>query len=204
MKIMMFGASGKTGQLLLELLLAKDNQVTVYARNIGKIDIDNQKLTLIEGSVLDVQLVESSMKGHDVVVSCLGGDDNKQSTSLTNMLEVITQAMTNNGISRIVHISTAGIHKEFSFFTQLLVNLLLKNAIADHKGAASIIMDKGLDYTIARPMSLTDGPLTKQYRTATVGVPKGGRAISRADLADFMEEAIMNHTHQQETVGLAY
>ncbi len=65
-------------------------------------------------------------------------------------------------------------------------------------------MTSGINYTLARPLSLTDGNLTKIYRKMTTGVPKGGRDISRQDLAHFLLETIETGAYQNMTVGLAY
>jgi len=38
----------------------------------------------------------------------------------------------------------------------------------------------------------------------TIGVPKGGKNISRQDLAHFLIETIESGAYQNEAVGLAY
>lgn len=65
-------------------------------------------------------------------------------------------------------------------------------------------MTSGLSYILARPLSLTDGNLTKIYRSVTIGVPKGGKDISRHDLAHFLLETVESGAYHNETVGLAY
>lgn len=204
MKLMMFGATGKTGVLFVNKALEEGYEVTAYVRNPAKMTMANDKLTIIEGSVLDLDSVTTAMKGQDVVVSCLGGDDNNKSTVLTDMTKVITEAMKQTQVTRIVYTSTAGIHDEFSLITNIIVKMFYGNAIKDHKGAVKHIMVEGIDYTIARPLSLVDGPRKGNYREAMSKVPKGGKNISREDLADFLMKAVTESKYINQSVGLAY
>jgi len=85
-----------------------------------------------------------------------------------------------------------------------ILKLFYKHVINDHRLAAQIIMTSGLEYTLARPLSLTEGPITGTYRKTPIGVPKGGKQISRRDLAHFLLTTIESGEHRNESVGLDY
>jgi len=205
MKITVFGATGQTGVLFTKMALENGHQVTAFVRNPEKVKISNENLTVIVGSVLNNNDVSNALNGADAVVSCLGGDANKKSTILTDMTKVIVDEMKKNDIKRISYIATAGIHKEIpGIFVNLIINLLFKNVINDHKGAVDYIINNDLNYTIARPLALVEGSLTKEYRKTLQGVPKGGKNISREDLANFLLDSIENNNYDSESVGLAY
>lgn len=205
MKIIIFGATGQTGLKLVDMTLNNGHEITAFVRNKDKIKIKNDRLNIIVGSVLDNKQVNDAIKGQDAVISCLGGDDNKKSTILTNMIKTIVDAMKKNNVQRIAYIATAGIENEIpGIFAKLIVSLLFKNVINDHKGAANYIRTSGLDYTIARPLSLVDSEDSQLYRTAENGVPKGGRNISRKDLAHFLLDSIENKKYVNESIGLSY
>jgi len=204
MKIFLVGATGKTGSIFLNRALDNGHIVTVYVRSPEKIKESHDNLKIIEGSMLSIESLTNAMQGHNVVISCLGGEANKKSSIISDMTMNIVKAMKTNGIKRIASIATAGVHDEFSFFTSLIVKVFYKHVINDHKGAVECILSNNLDYTIARPLSLIDGSLTKEYRCTDKGVPKGGKNISREDLAYFLLDAIENDKYMKETVGLAY
>ncbi len=204
MNIIVFGATGQTGRLLVKRLLANNHNVTAFVRDREKLKIVDNHLVVVEGSVLRREDVSKAMKNHSVVVSCLGGNDNDKTTVIADMVDVIVNCMKINKIKRIVSISSAGIHNEFSFLTNLILKLFYKHVINDHKQAADIIMSSDLDYTLARPLSLTEGQLTHNYRKTSTGVPKAGKEISREDLAHFLSDVIENDIHKNESVGLAY
>lgn len=204
MKLFLVGATGQTGSILLDRALEQGHLVTAYVRSPEKIKITHENLEVISGDLLSENALTEAMKDHEAILSCLGGDANHQSTIITDMTKCLIKAMQVNHISRIASIATAGVHNEFSFVTNLIVKLFYKQAISDHKGAVELMMSTELDYTIARPLSLISGTLTKKYRCTPIGVPKGGKNISREDLADFLLDAVEHNKHLKETVGLAY
>lgn len=204
MNIFLLGATGQTGHILLKRLLESGHDVTAYVRSKEKIRDKNSHLTVIQGDIFDQVKLSAAMTDHDAVISCLGGDANNESSIITDMTKAYVSAMKYNHIERLACISTAGIHNEFSFVTNLIVKLFYKHAIEDHKHAAEYIMKEDLNYTIARPLSLVDGELTTRYRTRENGVPKGGKNISRHDLAHFLVKSVEEKTYSHSTVGLAY
>ncbi len=205
MKIALFGATGQTGSILLRLLLDKNHDVTAIVRDATKVTDNNDNLTVKTVDLSNIDDISSAINGCDLVISCLSGNANKKSTQLTDLISNIVAAMKASNVSTIYHVSSAGIHNEFdSIIGKIIVNLFFKNAIADHRQAAEAIMSSGLKYLIARPLSLTNGEMTKQYRTAFDGVVKGGSKISRADLAYFLVEAIRNDDYINKSVCVCY
>lgn len=202
MRIFLLGATGQTGSRLLKDALMRGHQVTAYVRSPEKVFLVNKGLNIIKGDLFSVEDMDPIMAEHDVVISCLGGND--KTTVITELTKTIVSSMKMNHIKKIVSISSAGIHDEFSFITNVIVKLFYKHVINDHKLAAQIIMSSDLEYTLARPLSLTEGELTKHYRITSKGVPKGGKEISRQDLAHFLLNVTENNDHINETIGLAY
>lgn len=203
MKIFLLGATGKTGTLFLKMALENGHEITAYVRSPEKLMIA-ENLNIVQGDLQSITQMSAAMCNHDVVVSCIGGNDNDKSKIIQSLTQVIVASMKKSDVNRIVAISSAGIHNEFSWMTNLILNLFYKQVINDHRMAAQVIMTSGINFTLARPLSLTDGNLTKIYRSVTTGVPKGGKDISRQDLAHFLLETVESGAYHNETVGLAY
>ncbi len=203
MKIFLLGATGKTGSIFRKMALENGHKVTAYVRSPEKL-MGTENLNIVQGDLQSITQMSAAMCDHHVVVSCIGGNDNDKTSIIQELTQVIVASMKKSNVNRIVAISSAGIHNEFSWATNLILNLFYKHVINDHRLAAQVIMTSGINYTLARPLSLTDGDLTKIYRSVTTGVPKGGKNISRHDLAHFLLETTKNGAHQNETVGLAY
>lgn len=112
-----------------------------------------------------------AMESHDVVASCLGGNNNDKETVITKITEIIIKSMKANEINRIVTISTAGIHDEISFVMNFIIKSFLKHAIHDHRLAAESIISCEVEHTITSPLALTKGPLTEVCWKTPQGVP---------------------------------
>ncbi len=204
MKLFLLGATGQTGSILLQEALLRGHSVTAYVRNPGRITLQHENLCIIQGDLLNSENMATAMRCHDVVISCLGGNDNDSTTVITELTQSVVNGMKLSHVNRIISISSAGIHDEFSFVTNIILKIFYKNVITDHKLAAQSIMNSGLQYTLARPLSLTNGEKKETYRKAVKGVPKGGKNISRKDLAHFLLMVMENDCFKNQTVGLAY
>lgn len=203
MRIFLLGATGKTGTLFLKMALDRGHEVTAYVRSPEKMT-KKEHLSIVQGDFKSTIQMSESMVDHDVVVSCIGGNDNNKTSVIEELTQVIVESMKKSNVNRIVSISSAGIHNEFSWATNLILNLFYKHVINDHRKAAQVIMTSGLTFTLARPLSLTEGNFTNTYRKMSTGVPKGGKNISRQDLAHFLLDSIENEAYLNESVGLAY
>ena len=73
MKILIFGATGGTGQELVKQSLEKDYEVSVFVRkDASKLGDLADKVTVFTGDVLDIISVKAAMSGHDAVLVALG------------------------------------------------------------------------------------------------------------------------------------
>ena len=66
----------------------------------------------------------------------------------------------------------------------------------------SVLQKSRLDWTIARPPKLTPRPYTGKYRMREGHLPLFGFSISYADVADFMINAVENHSLIDKVVGV--
>jgi uncharacterized protein YbjT (DUF2867 family) len=87
------------------------------------------------------------------------------------------------------------------FLDRLVIGFLLKAPFLDHERQEKLVMESGLDWVIARPTRLTNGPARKQS-TKTPRLQKVPSAISRADVADFLVEAATVDTWLRQAVQL--
>ena len=81
MKIIVFGANGRTGKLIVTQALAKGHAVTAYARTTEGLPQDPH-LRLIQGDVFDFGAVVDAIRGHRAVLSALGANTRKKSDLL--------------------------------------------------------------------------------------------------------------------------
>lgn len=111
--------------------------------------------------------------------------------------------MREHQIERIIYTASAGIDQEIPGLFGKIVMRLLKNALIDHRNAVDYIKTNGLNYTIARPLGLTNGDLTGRYRESPVGVPDKAKSISRADVAHFIIKALSDEQYAYTSIAIA-
>lgn len=204
MRIIVFGATGRTGREVVKQAIRKGIQVTAFVRNAETIKIQSNNLRVVVGQATNYDDVKKAIVGHDAVISCIGGPGMKPSTIITEITKNIVDAMNEVGVNRIVQVASAGIHGELKGLMGKLASFMLRNALKDHTGAYNEIKEAGLNYTLARPLALKDGVSTGVYREAEEGVPHGGKDISRSDVANFLLKAVQDDKYIGKSVGLSY
>jgi putative NADH-flavin reductase len=208
MKLLIFGATGATGQHLVEQALNLGHVVTAFARTPSKLAIRHAHLSIVEGDVLEKASVENVMPGHDAVLSVLG-DGAKRSTLRRDGTFQIMKAMRKAGISRLISTSTLGVRDSRQVLSPMykyfLVPFILKHAFADHEHQEECIEESKLNWTIVRPAALTNGPFTGSYRHGFPATEKKLKLkISRADVADFILQQLNDNRYLHQKPGLSY
>lgn len=203
MKIIIFGATGGVGQELVQQSLEAGHEVSVFVRTPSKLDITDG-VNVIVGDAENADDVAAAIEGQDAVLSGLGSTSGlKASGQLERMGANIAAGMKKTGVTRLVYCASAGVDGELTGAMGKLVMWLLRNPLADHHAAQAHFHAAELNLTVARPTSLTDGPLDPEYVEAKSGMPKGKNQISRASVANFMIKALENPAEYGGTsVGL--
>jgi putative NADH-flavin reductase len=207
MRLLIFGASGKTGLHLTQQALHKNYTVSAFVRNPQRFPIQHNNLQIIKGNVADYDTVFRAIRNQDAVISALGAKSPFQNDRLLIQgVEHIVNAMERNAVKRLVYLSFLGVkeyRKELGFLVNYVVPLFLKKVIQDHEAKESIIISSSLDWTIIRPPRLTNGKQTGNYRHGEHILSKSlMMKISRADLAAFMLQQVSDsqYIHQKPRV----
>lgn len=205
MKIIVFGATGGVGRHVVNQALQAGYEVTAFVRDLTKLQIENDHLHVVRGDATNAEEVSAAIAGHDAVVSCLGSNKMvAKSTQLEEMTQHIVAGMEAHHVKRIVYTASAGINNELPGVGGKMVMKMLQNVLTDHRHAVDLIQaHKDLQYTIVRPLGLTNDDYTGKYREAKEGVPENARNIPRADVAHFILKALGDDTYIGESVGIA-
>lgn len=209
MRIVIFGASGRTGKPLVEQALAAGHDVTAFVRDSSKLDIDHGRLTVIEGDVKDPDRVREAIAGADAVLSTLGHTKTSANDVQTVGTENIVATVKETGVRRLVSLTGAGVSdpkdepKLFDKAITKLLKLLQKDVLEDGENHAWAIEKSGLDWVIVRGPRLTEGEKKGEYRVGHVG-KNSGTKISRADVADFMLRQTQDDTYLGQKPMISY
>jgi putative NADH-flavin reductase len=211
MNIVIFGAAGAPGRLLVERALAQGYEVTAFDRQTAALTIQHPKLTLIQGGIFNPSQVEEAIAGQDVVISVLGVRPGVTTAVCSIGSEHIIAAMQKLGVKRFICQSgfvvaaLDGEWREVPYLPIILPFFPKQKAMsADKVLQEQEIRQSELDWIIVRPARLTDGPRTGDYKVGAP-LPMGPRAkISHTDVADFLLKQVSDDTYIHQVPRLRY
>jgi len=213
MKIVIFGAAGSTGRVLVEQALEKGYEVTGFDRQTQALmTIQNPKLSIVQGDIFNADQVEAAIAGQDAVLCVLGVRPGVTIPVCSKGTENIIAAMQKVGVKRFICQSAFvvaaldGERREVSWILPLSLKLFprVKSMFADKVIQEREVRQSDLDWIIIRPATLTDGPKTGNYKA---GVPLSiglNAKISRADVADFLLKQVVDDTYLHRVPRLRY
>jgi len=205
MKVLVFGATGGTGQEIVQQSLENGYMVTAFVRDPNQIIIEHENLNLVQGDVFDAKSVANAIQDQDGVFCVLGtGSDLSFSEVRTVGTKNIIDGMQMYGVKRLVAVTFMGAGDSWNRvpgILKVLMRTLLKNRLADHESQEAVIRESDMDWTIVRPSRLTDQKYSGRY---LFGEDISGKSLSicRADVADYSLKALTDNTLVKKTISV--
>lgn len=205
MKLIVFGAAGKTGRHILRQALKRGHEVTAFVHDTP---VEIKGVRTVQGDVMNEDDVARAVEGQDAVISVLGHSifkGNTPPTMLTKGTENIVLAMQNNGIDRIITLTGTGVRTISDkptlwdkFINRILI-LWNKTVIEDGFGHVSVLENSRVNWTVLRVLLLTNGDKIEKVEL-NIGV-KPKPMVSRATVAQVMLGLVeTDHWHHQMPV----
>lgn len=206
-RILLLGATGRTGRLALEYALSQGMEVSALVRNAAAITARSDRLTVIEGSPMNADDVRNAVEGCEAVVSTLNNNrtsDNpwarrlSPSLFMTQSIRTCLAAMKERGMRRIVVLSSVGVNDSFDdavFVMRWLIrNTNLQYTFQDHDAQESELRRSGMDWTAVRAALLNDGKKLKTLVESYYNEPKPALMISRLHTARYLIDCLNDQT----------
>lgn len=216
MTILVVGATGATGHLLVKQLLERDLKIKAIVRSPDRLSEqvgDHPNLSIIRGSVLDLDdmALAGYVKGCDAVVSCLGHNLTLRglygqprllvADSLTRLCRAV-KANTPAARVKFILMNTAGnrnrdLQEDISFAQRCAVKAirLLLPPHRDNEDAADYLRseigqdDPSIEWVVVRPDNLVDDSDVSRYEiyaSPTRSAIFNPGTTSRVNVAHFM------------------
>ena len=221
MSILVVGATGATGRLVAEQLLAQGCEVWILVRSIGGLPehlINHEHLSVVQASILDLGDAELAdlVQGCSALVSCLGhnlnfkgmfGQPRRLVTDAARRLCSAVKIDDRTTPVKFVLMNTTGnsnrdLDEQVSFAQKVVIWLLrqLLPPHADNEQAADYLRTEigqnnpRIEWVAVRPDGLIDEDEVSEYKahpSPTRSAIFDAGSISRINVAHFMVELII-------------
>lgn len=205
--VLVVGASGQTGQLIVAQLVAEGYPVRALVRDAAKPGVAFPAgVTVVSGDVKDPATLGPAMAGMSYVISAVGaksgqGPDRPEMIDYQGVSNLATAAR-GAGIRQFVLVSSRSVTQEDNPLNRMFGDVLKWKLKGEDALRAS-----GVPYTVVRPGGLINAPARQKAVIFEQGDKSSTQTtISRADVADICVQALKypearNKTFETSTVA---
>jgi putative NADH-flavin reductase len=207
--LLVVGASGRTGRILVDRALERGHEVTALDLEQGGAADARERLRVVHGDILAPETLPAAMEGIDAIVSLVSPHPRRNGRVYVEGTRNLTDAAARASVERLVVVSAegAGVNPaRLPFFYRVVLKIpVVARLYPDIAQMETDLMARtDVGWTIVRAAVLSDGPRTGVYRTQVGDVVSGGSRISRADLADFLLTVVESGDYAKQRVAIAY
>jgi putative NADH-flavin reductase len=201
LRITLFGATGQMGHLLASQALDAGHTITAYARNPERLHIDHPNLSVVAGQLDNDEAILAAVQDADAVIEGVG--------AVSDGTRRIIAAMDNSAVRRLVVVSTCSVpdlqdlpDAKFKALVQF-VKTAAPTPYREVRRAAEIVRASALDWTLVRVAKLNNKNATGQIKAGYYGHGVVGLSITRADMAAFLLDQVVNlrYLHQAPAIS---
>lgn len=211
MHILILGATGRTGRILLKEALNRGHKVSVLVGHKSSLKTTSKLVVVHEGTPLNKYTLAEAMQGCEAILSALNisrVSDNpwaKLRTSkdfLSSSMQKMLDLAKENNVNRIIITTAWGVaetNNDIPFWFRWLIKYSnIRYPYLDHARQEEMLKQSSVNWTIVRPVILTDSEKEKDILVTLNNSPKPSLKISRKNVALFMLDALQNDVYSRE------
>lgn len=210
MKIVVVGASGRTGRLIVAGALQRGHEVTAFARTPEALgDLAPRCARVVRGDVVDRVMIAEAVSGREAVIYAVGPAPGESSAIAADGVLRVVRVMQKYGVRRLIALSATGVVAEVDEVPRSFLARLFRPRGTESVDPGDLrrmevtVRQSELDWTLVRPSRLTDGPATGLYRAGPGHVLPDARPIARADVAAYVLDQLETDLNVQHAVALS-
>jgi uncharacterized protein YbjT (DUF2867 family) len=211
MDVLVVGASRGSGAAVVRALAADGHRVMAFARTASTADLGPDEtpgggeVVRVDGDVMDADALDKAMVGQEAVVVALGISDNPMAVRLLRRADTpldvrsegtrrVVEAMQRGGVRRLVVQSTYGLgetRRRLTWQLKAFFSLVIAPQVRDTERQEEIVRGSGLDWTLVRPVVLTDEQ-TDAPPHVDAGDDFAGLEVARSQVARAEVDALLD------------
>jgi putative NADH-flavin reductase len=195
MNVLIAGASGRTGRLLIAGARARGHTVTAFVRDPASMAGVGDDVRVVRGDLLDPRTIEPAMHGVDAVLVAVSGP-------YAEMTQNLIGAMQRAGIRRLVVLGAGFVSDDIPAVFRAFRNVFFRATVITKRAEEAVIARSGLDWVVVRATGMFDGPRGRRLAVSADGGYAGMR-VTRADTAEFMLDQLTDARYLRRTPQIA-
>jgi putative NADH-flavin reductase len=207
MNVVLYGATGNSGQRILKELTNRGHHVTAVARDTSKIP---STVKAVKDDLSSVEAIASIIAGADVVVSAYAPPQDN-TDALLGVTERQIAAVKKVGAARLIVVGGAGLLEVAPGVTLIASGYLPEAYLPiakSHEKALGILKASDINWTYFSPTGYFEaGERTGKFRLGTTNLianEKGDSRISFEDYAVALVDEIETPAHERGQLSIGY
>ncbi|MCP2267230.1 NAD(P)-dependent oxidoreductase [Promicromonospora thailandica] len=187
LRLLVLGATGQTGRLVVRSALARGHAVTAVVRRAGGFAPAGTLREAVWPDLGHAAPLGRALTGVDAVISTLGGTDRRPQSVCADAMRATIPAMEARGVDRLVVVSAygAGDSRDGSLYSRA-VWAGVPEKMKDKEAMERRVAASRLRWTIVRPAALSRRPGRGRYTVGDDLPVRLWSSVSRADLAELL------------------
>ena len=203
MKVLVLGASGRTGRLVVEQALEAGHEVTAFCHEP---ETFGSGVHVVTGDTTNGADVERAMTNQDAVIDAIGETQPYKKTDLeAATARHVIDAMLRKFVPRLVVRTMLGGGDSLDYapflYEHILLPTFLRGGAADKTAMEMAVREAGLDFVIVRPALLSDHEQKSPLKI--VDGDEKAHTTGRADLARFLVQQLADDSYLGRAVVVA-
>ncbi|MFY0674071.1 MAG: SDR family oxidoreductase [Bacteroidia bacterium] len=215
MKVLLLGATGRLGKELVIKLNAEKVNTVALVRDTSKINVSFDYVRFVEGDPNSLDNLKRAIDGCIMVITTLNisrvsdfpwSKLRAPKTLLSDTMRNLILLAKENDVKKIITVSAWGANESKSqlpfWFRWTIDYSNISYGYLDHERQETLLMQSNLDWTIIRPVGLSNSQQAKAA-FASVESEVNGYIVSRKSIANFLVENMENEDYNREVVTLS-
>jgi len=209
-RLSVFGASGRTGLMLINIAVERGYAVTAFCRNDSDRQYLPEDVACIVGDILNREHLDLAVSGAEVVICAFGPREPYKDVFCADATGKIIESMKKHDVDRllcITNVLAGDCLKNRSLFIRTMARLarLLRAAVAaDRDEQERQVEESGLNWTIVKPSELMDENERPRFVHGEDLMIDAYSRISRYHLSHFMLDHLEADKYPRKKVVLRY
>jgi putative NADH-flavin reductase len=208
MRVLVLGATGSVGKLIVSYAIARGHDVTALVRRASAAAALAPELRVVAGDALDADAVARACAGQEAVIYALGVRRLGRTTFFSRTTRILLDAMEAQAVRRLVAITGvgAGDTKGHGGFLHDVVfyPLVTRRIYEDKDRQEALIRESAIEWVLVRPAVFRKRTPREPLRVASDVRGVTLRWIARPEVASFVVDQLDSDSYLRDAVFIGH